>query len=72
MDKYLWIEDVYVSGILRTFANLSISPMNNILLHGEPPKHKMKSKNFLAFGLRKNYDLKTQRMLWIKYVEKNS
>ena len=76
MDKYLWLEDVYVTGILRTFANLSITPMNNILHMNGPNKYKIKSvwlkeaRNFLAFGMRKNYDLETQQMFWKRYVEK--
>ena len=59
-ETYVWIEDVYITGVLSRTAKIDLIDLSSVLPIGGP------NSNFLAAGLRENYDLKTQKRIWEK------
>ena len=62
-DVYIWIEDVYITGILSVLSNIELIDLRLLLRPGTP---RINSK-FLAAGLRKNYLLKDQERIWKRF-----
>ena len=59
-QTYVWIEDVYFTGILLQKTELQLEDLGSMMIE----KENVKGQNFLAAGFRKNYNLVQQKNAW--------
>lgn len=62
-ETYIWIEDVLITGILRTITNTQLYNLNKKVLRIAPKKY----GSYIAAGLRENYNLIQLSEAWSKY-----